>query len=103
MENRGEYVVDASGMVFDQYGLVYMAFNFIGKSDGAFESDDNTFETYAPKLVVAAYNANTAAMQFYKHQSTFFGEAGGVTYVDYGSTTANFYVGAATETCYAQT
>ena len=63
--DKGEFIVEASGMYFDPYGIVYMGFNFVG-SKGA-NADDGSFNEYASKLAVGAFNANSKAMEFYWH------------------------------------
>lgn len=91
----GEYVAKAPGMHFDQYGLVYMTFNWVGSKGDTWGQT----KEYAPRLAVGAFDANTKAMKFYKHQADYFGEGLGVTYIDRGATEANFYVGGATDGC----
>ena len=60
-----EFIVEASGMYFDPYGLVYMGFNFVGEK-GA-NADDGSFIEYASKLAVGAFNVNMKEMEFYWH------------------------------------
>ena len=85
-------------MYFDPYGIVYMAHSFVGTTYS--DADNGAFTNYASKLAVSGYNVNSKSMEFYWHQSLFFGEAFAIAYADYGSTGSNAFVGGATDSCH---
>ena len=84
-------------MYFDPYGIVYMAFGSEKHDKGM---SDGSISDHAPKVAVGAYNGATLTKIYYRHMSTYFGEALAITYADYGATGSNVFVGGAVDTCY---
>ena len=96
-QQEGTFVAEASGIFFDNYGIVYFAQSH---HHGDYcDSDDGSIGNYAPRFSIAAYNTNTKAMEFDWFESTYFGEAMAIAYADYGPGGSNVFVGGSIDNC----
>ena len=89
-------------MYHDPYGFIYMAFGAEVNSSNTMTNHDGDglVVDYAPKIAVGGFNGSTGAKVFYHHMEKYFGEVYAITYVDFGPTGSNVYVGGSVNTCY---
>ena len=96
--DRANLFVPSKGMIFDSYGIIYMAFA-TNKQDKGMTSEDGVLNEHAPKVAVGAFNGSTLAKVYYRHMGIFFGEGYALAYADFGASGSNLYVGGVTDTC----
>lgn len=75
-----------------------MAHYFVGTRGS--DADNGSFADYAGKVAISGFDSNAESLEFYWHQTYFFGEARAIAYADYGSTGSNAFVGGASDHCH---